>query len=59
MSMSFRERPLLYEISGRSLKISLSFGCCSINAICSLGFPLSLALMDDIVLQMAVCSLWL
>ena len=29
--MSFTERPLLYDISGGSFKISLSFGCFSIK----------------------------
>ena len=53
--MVVQQTPLLYDTSGGSLKISLRFGCFfSINAICSQGFSLSLALMDNIVLQTVI-----
>ena len=47
MSISFSDRPLLYEMRGGSLKISLSNGCCSIKGQCfmsiSTGFRLGTA----------------
>ena len=43
------ERPFLYDITGCSLKISLSNGCCCTKCTCSLGFLLGLGLLDSLV----------
>ena len=53
------ERPFLYDITGCSLKISLSNGCSCTKCTCSLGFLLGLGLLDSlVVLQRARVDLF-